>query len=114
MLRQHRDIAVEISNNECFDVFRDKISIWHCKFEQGNQYFRYDVDTQQIFVGVVRHNRCMEVEEGDSHMIIVAECDEEKISQKWKWGSVNETMLRNWADYGKPIKDEEELTQFSN
>lgn len=45
--------------------------------------------------------------------LIVSSCDPEKITQKWNWGFVNETMLRNWVDYGKPILDEEELSDLS-
>lgn len=44
--------------------------------------------------------------------LTVATCYEGKKSQKWKWGFVNETMLRNWMEFGKPIKDEVELEYF--
>ncbi|KAG5667226.1 hypothetical protein PVAND_015217 [Polypedilum vanderplanki] len=81
ILRQHRDILVENSNNECFDANYEKVSIFHCKFTQDNQYFRYDVDTQQIIVGPKRKNKCMDLSE--SKTIIIAACDAEKITQKF-------------------------------
>ena len=34
--------------------------------------------------------------------------DREKVSQKWNWGFMNDTMLRNWTQYGKKIIDEQE------
>jgi hypothetical protein len=46
--------------------------------------------------------------------IFTSECDEEKISQKFIFGFVNETLLNNWLDYGKPIKDEQEIEDLRN
>jgi hypothetical protein len=50
----------------------------------------------------------MDVEE-NSQNLISARCDKKKKTQKWNWGFVNETMLRNWSEFGKPIKDLKEI-----
>lgn len=47
--------------------------------------------------------------EGSTKKLIATKCDEGKKSQKWNWAFVNETMLRNWVEYGKPIKDLREI-----
>lgn len=39
-------------------------------------------------------------------------CDETKLTQKWDWGFVNETMLMDWSNYGKPIVDKIEKKLF--
>lgn len=109
ILGQHRDITVELSNNECIDYNAGKIMIFHCRFQQNNQYFRYDVDTQQIIVGPVRNHLCIDA---DDRQVIVTECDAERLTQKWNWGFVNVTMLKNWSVYGKKIEDEEEFRFF--
>jgi polypeptide N-acetylgalactosaminyltransferase len=47
--------------------------------------------------------------DGKLKTIFTSKCDESKKTQKWNWGFVNETMLRKWPDYGKPILDKIEL-----
>lgn len=104
MLRQHRDISVEFTDNDCLDFNHGRVLLFRCKFSQGNQYFRYDVDTKQIYCGPVRDNVCIDVED-QSKNLITSICNNEKKTQKFIWGFINETMLRNWIEYGKPIQD---------
>lgn len=108
LLRQHRDINVDLAYDDCLDHNNGKIILWNCGFKQENQYFRYDLDTKQIFCGPIRNHLCVDVEVKSKHLI-ATKCDGMKNSQKWNWGSVNETMLRNWSEYGKPIKDLQEI-----
>lgn len=107
-LRNHRDISVENSLSECLDLSKGKIIVYNCKFQQGNQYFRYDLDTKQIFCGRKRSQKCIDMDPS-TNMIVVSTCDVSKNTQRWTWGAVNETMLKNWVDYGKPILDAFEL-----
>lgn len=110
-LRNHRDIYIEDTNTDCFDFNHGKVLLYSCKFLQDNQYFRYDLDTKQIFCGRKRDNKCIELNL-KKQTLNVSPCDAKKITQKWKWGFVNETMLRNWADFGKPILDKVEALDF--
>lgn len=54
----------------------------------------------------------MDVDLG-TRRVFVAKCDERKVTQRWKWGFVNETMLVDWSRYGKEIQDETERMEFS-
>jgi polypeptide N-acetylgalactosaminyltransferase len=108
ILRQHRDIVVENSNSECFDVNYGKVNTMSCAFQQGDQYFRYNIDTFQIFSGPLRYNQCID-SDVKKRTVFLARCNETKRTQKWRWGFVNETMVRNWTVYGKRILDLQEL-----
>lgn len=111
-LRNHRDISIEDSNSDCFDVNSGKIIVYACKFGQENQYFRYDLETQQIFCGPKRKNQCIDMDPR-LKTVFVAPCAAKKKTQMWKWGFSNETMLTNWAKYGKEILDKGELTDMT-
>lgn len=107
-LRNHRDISVEKSNSDCLDFNGNKILYYSCKFRQENQYFRYDLRTQQIYCGSKWMNQCMDYDLR-TKLLIYAVCDEKKVTQKWKWGFVNETMMSDWLGYGNPILDAKEI-----
>lgn len=47
-----------------------------------------------------------------SKTVFYGTCNPEAITQKWNWGFVNETMLRDWVNFGKPILDEGELADM--
>lgn len=83
-----------------------------CHNSQGNQYFRYDLDTQQIYHGVKRNQHCVEAEV-KTQSVFVTHCDKTKIEQKWVWGFVNETNIRNWLSYGSKIVDKQEIIDLS-
>lgn len=112
-LRNHRDISIEGSNSDCLDLSKNQIVVYACKFEQSNQYFRYDLQTKQIFGGPKRDNMCIDMDLNQLRLF-TAPCDANKLTQKWTWGFVNETMLENWASFGKPIRDELEMKEFEN
>lgn len=57
ILRTHRDISIEGTNSDCLDFNDGKVLAFSCKFKQENQYFRYDLDTKQIFCGRKRDNK---------------------------------------------------------
>jgi hypothetical protein len=110
-LRFFRDIYIEHTPSECLDFNHGKILKFHCKFKQENQYFRYDLKTNQIFCGKMQDNLCID---SDPRLreLWYAKCDSNKITQKWKWGVINETMLSDWANFGKPILDNQERKDF--
>lgn len=70
------------------------------------------MDTQQIFSGPKRLNTCIETNV-ETQTIYTAKCDSKKLNQKWKWGFVNETNVRNWLGYGKEIMDKQEVEELS-
>lgn len=82
-----------------------------CHNSQGNQYFRYDLDTKHIYHGGVSNNRCIEADIG-TQTVYVTTCDPLKDAQKWKWGFVNETNIRNWLTYGSKIAKEDEILEL--
>lgn len=83
-----------------------------CHGGQGNQYFRYDLDTQQIYHSVKRNRHCVEAEV-KTQSVFVTHCDVARIEQKWVWGFVNETNIRNWLHYGSKITDPQEIIDLS-
>lgn len=111
-LRNHRDISIERSNSDCLDYNHRKILFYSCKFNQENQYFRYDLNTQMIYCGSKRLNQCMDVDMR-TKLLIYGPCDEKKLTQKWIWGFVNETMLNDWLGFGKPILDPMEIEDLT-
>ena len=109
-MRYSRDIAITRSM-DCFDSYggdRRPVKTFVCHFAQGNQYFRYDLDTKQIYHGPKRNNQCIDMED-DPKLLFITFCDKNKLSQKWQWGFVNETNIRNWNTYGAKIVDLSEL-----
>ena len=107
-LRHYRDISIEMSNSDCLDFNHGKILSFPCKFKQENQYFRYDPDTKQIICGPKRDKNCMDMDPKEK-TLFYSRCNANKITQKWNWGFTNETMLRNWVEYGKAILNKTEL-----
>jgi polypeptide N-acetylgalactosaminyltransferase len=107
-LRQFRDIRTDDHDTTCLDFNHNKILIYICKFKQENQYFRYDLDTRQIFCGPVRDQMCIDFDM-KTKLLIYTKCDSSKVTQKWNWGFVNETMLGDWINSGKPILDQQEV-----
>ncbi|CRK89319.1 CLUMA_CG003078, isoform A [Clunio marinus] len=113
-LRLHRDISVEASSNFCLDVDKsNNVILYNCFFHQTHpQYFRYDIDTKQIYCGhVTKNNKCIDCDP-IKKTVFAAPCNKNSLTQKWHWGVTNETMLRNWPDYGKPLKDEGDIKYF--
>lgn len=114
-LRYYRDIASP-DMQMCFDSYgpgeRREVKIGGCHNGQGNQYFRYDLDTMQIFHASKHTNMCVEAEI-KTQTVAVAKCDATKLSQQWKWGFVNETNIRNWLTYGSKIVDDREIIDLS-
>lgn len=79
-----------------------------CSYEQGLQYFRYDIDTLQLWYGPKRNNLCVDANNGNLKVFINS-CDVKKETQKWVFSSVRVSSLRNWVEMGAKILDEREI-----
>lgn len=115
-LRHFRDI--ELRNTMfCFDQDESGVlSTNVCHHMQANQYFRYDLDTLQIYHGGESRDECLEMdaEKTENGAVFLAKCDDKSALQKWKFGNVNETALRNWMRSGREILDQEEVDMLAS
>jgi hypothetical protein len=110
-LRFYRDIALP-NMQMCLDAngpdVKKPIVTQGCHAGQGNQYFRYDLDNLHIYHGNIANKQCVEADIG-TQSVYVTTCDDQKDAQKWKWGFVNETNIRNWLTYGSKLTNENEI-----
>lgn len=100
-LGHNRDIEFYSDSAYCIEPSGDKIQLHACHHQQGNQYFRFDPDTQQIKTGK-NEKKCLEADESTGK-VHVKSCDSSELKQKWKWGFVNEDNVRNWNTVGAKI-----------
>lgn len=100
-LGHNRDLEYYSDSAYCIDAGSNKLELHACHHKQGGQYFRYDIDTQQMKHRPNEKN-CMEADAGASR-VYIKPCDNQNINQKWKWGSINEENLRNWEGVGAKI-----------
>jgi hypothetical protein len=110
-LRFYRDIALP-DMQMCLDAHaagdKKPIVTGGCHAGQGNQYFRYDLDNNHIYHGSYANQNCVEADTA-AQTVYVTKCDPQKDTQKFKWGFVNETNIRNWLTYGSKIVHEQEI-----
>jgi hypothetical protein len=102
-LGHHRDIEYYSDSAYCLHNSGNRIEVHACSHQQGSQYFRYDVDTQLMYVGNDEKN-CMHADETKSK-IVVKPCDKDDVNQRWKWGKIYEENLRNWDKVGAKKMD---------
>lgn len=110
-LRHYRDIELK-GTMFCFDQDETgNLLTGICHHAQGNQYFRYDLDTKQIHHGSKNRGECLDMDEMkvEAGAVFIAKCDEKSLSQKWNWGFINETALANWSSFGTEIIDKREV-----
>lgn len=98
--------------DHCLDIYgpgeQRELKLEKCHYGQGAQYFRYDLNTKQIFHSSLYMNRCVEIDTG-TYRVFETACNSTKNTQKFEWGFVNETNVRNWLTYGSKIVDEKEI-----
>lgn len=115
-LRHFRDI--ELRNTMfCFDQDEAGMLTTNvCHHMQDNQYFRYDLDTLQIYHGGASRDECLEIdpEKVENGAVFFAKCNDESTLQKFKFGNVNETALRGWMKYGREILDQDEIDMLES
>ncbi|CAO1318883.1 unnamed protein product [Diamesa serratosioi] len=97
-----RDIRLKSDSGICLDGGSTlQLVLFSCHQHQGNQMFRYDLDTKQIKLGKSEYI-CMEAE-SEGMKIIMERCDVNNELQQWTFGFVNETNLNNWNTYGSKL-----------
>jgi Ricin-type beta-trefoil lectin domain len=117
MLRFYRDISVgTYGHGGCLDVYGEgekrDIRVEKCHFGQGNQYFRYDMDTMQIYHSAKHLDRCVEIHT-ETYTVFETKCNSTSNTQKFRWGFVNETNIRNWLGYGSRIVSQQEIIDLT-
>lgn len=110
-LRHFRDIMIH-GKSSCLEGSIDHVTFERCHYEQGNQYFRYDIKSLQIFWGRARNKLCLDVNL-ETEDVIVKDCDESKKTQQWVFGFSRVSMLKDWINSGVPILDQHELQDLT-
>lgn len=113
ILRHFRDIQIR-GRSECIvnNARGNGFTYEHCHYKQANQYFRYDIDTLQIYWGPKRNNMCLDVDLDDK-IIVANMCDEKNPMQKFVFGTINLPMLKDWVNHGAKILDEKEIEDLT-
>lgn len=106
-LRHFRDIMLH-GKSDCLEGTGHGVFYARCHFEQGNQYFRHDLETQHLFWGRKQNNLCVDAH-AETGRVYINYCDLFKETQKWVWGFSRVSWLRNWTKYGAPISDQNEV-----
>lgn len=101
-LGYNRDLEYYSDSAYCIQTYGGTIQLHACSHQQGTQYFRYDLNTQQIKAGA-DEKQCLEADENSSK-VSVKSCNSHEDKQKWKFGHMNEENLKNWKDSGAPMK----------
>lgn len=99
--------------SDCLEGTTHGITYARCHFEQGNQYFRFNLETLHIHWGRWQNNLCIDAD-ADSSNVFINFCDNNKETQKWVWGFSRVSWLKDWPNHGAPILDEHELRPMSN
>jgi hypothetical protein len=113
-LRYYRDVELK-GTMFCLDQDENgRLSTAICHHAQGNQYFRYNMDSRQIFHGSKDRRECVDMNPSQisANSVFLTKCDEDSLSQKWIWGFMNETALRNWVTSGSDIIDKREVSML--
>lgn len=108
VLRHFRDIMIH-GKSDCLEGSKDLNGLTYerCHYQQGTQYFRYEIETLHLVWGRKQNNLCIDADPVTGRVFINF-CHDTKITQKWVWGFSRVSWLRNWAKYGAPIMDDEE------
>ncbi|KAG5671672.1 hypothetical protein PVAND_001860 [Polypedilum vanderplanki] len=114
ILRHFRDIQIR-GRSDCIvnSIHGNSFTYRHCHYNQADQYFRYNIDTHQIYWGPKRNNMCLDVDE-ENNIIITNVCDSKKALQKFVFGSIHLSMLKDWLGNGAKILDEKEIEDLKN
>lgn len=102
LLGHNRDIEYYTDSAYCIENTGKVLEIHACHHQQGSQYFRYDLDTQQMKNGP-SEKKCLQANL-ETRKIEIKNCDSNEVKQKWKWGKHNEENLKNWDNVGAKIK----------
>lgn len=98
--------------SDCLEGSTEGLTYERCHYEQGNQYFRYDLDTLQIRWNKNYYNLCIDVDP-DTEVMFINACSAKRPTQMWVWGFCRVSWVKNWVNHGAPILDEGELKDLS-
>ncbi|ELU14019.1 hypothetical protein CAPTEDRAFT_197005 [Capitella teleta] len=93
----HKDIRPG-KRSFCFDVStsveKAPVILYNCHGMKGNQWFKYDTETSQVFHPISRH--CLDCD-AERKEIFMSSCDKDSNTQKWKFEKVNlEQAKKDW------------------
>ncbi|GAB6023940.1 hypothetical protein CHUAL_008670 [Chamberlinius hualienensis] len=92
-LTWHKDIRPK-TRNVCFDVSTSEVKapvlLWGCHGQMGNQFWKYNIVEQWLIAG--HHKKCLDCDP-ERKEVFVSDCDPHKFTQKWKFETVNATLL---------------------
>lgn len=99
-LSWHKDLR-PLKRTVCFDVSQSvakaPVILWGCHGMKGNQYFKFNPETEQILHPI--SNQCLD-SDGAAKEIFMMSCDKNSQSQKWKFSKMNHTAIRVEWDTG--------------
>ncbi|XP_076446665.1 putative polypeptide N-acetylgalactosaminyltransferase 10 [Babylonia areolata] len=100
-LSWHKDIRPK-KRTVCFDASQSMpkapVILFSCHGMQGNQRFKYNLDTYQLYHPV--SNQCLDCD-ADSQEIFMYPCKTERLTQAWIFEKINFTAVR--ADWPLPL-----------
>ncbi|XP_046394332.1 N-acetylgalactosaminyltransferase 6-like [Ischnura elegans] len=100
VLTWHKDIRPN-KRAMCWDVssleLKAPVLLWSCHGMMGNQLWRYDHKKQWLIHG--GNPRCLDCNPGNKE-IYVTKCDENSLTQKWVFETVDLKALAKWNDIG--------------
>lgn len=111
-LRHFRDIMIH-GKSDCLEGTSHGLIYSRCHYEQGNQYFRYDLNTLHLVWGRKVNNLCVDASPGADN-IFINFCNDSSETQKWIWGFSRVSSLKNWIEVGAPIIDKSEVQALLN
>ncbi|KAF6024533.1 GALNT10 [Bugula neritina] len=92
-LSWHKDIRVH-GRTMCWDVstsvFHAPIIIFNCHGMKGNQFWKYNLETNQLYHQV--SNLCLDCNR-DTKELYMSKCEDSVVSQKWEFTKMNSTAL---------------------
>jgi polypeptide N-acetylgalactosaminyltransferase len=93
-LTWHRDVRPR-RRSMCFDVSQSiakaPIILYNCHGMQGNQWWKYNMDTKQMFHPI--SGQCLDCDPAQKE-VFMQHCDESVLTQRWEWGHINATLAR--------------------
>ena len=96
-LTWHKDLR-PFKRSVCFDVSvgqsRAPVVLYHCHGMKGNQYFKYNIDTQQLYHPV--RQQCLDGN-AERKELYMNPCESDNQNQKWKFEKINRNLaIKEW------------------
>lgn len=99
-LSWHKDIRIR-RRTVCWDLPTSepnaKVILYDCHGQQGNQYWKYDLEKQWIVHG--HNNKCLDCDP-QARSLFVNNCNPNNENMKWEFGYVNVTALNQFDKVG--------------